>query len=414
MVRLLAMVNERDATVAMDNNNVGLDATMVPHEANLAAVAGRSALGRTTVLPRVDASGGHPAIVLESKDRYASESFLGEGAVGEVMRAVDNDIARPVAIKRLRAEVKSSPAMLLRFVEEIRTIGQLEHPNIVPIHDVGVDEHGDYFFVMKYVDGETLEHVIERLAAGDPAYHAKYTFEHRVRIFMGILEAIAHSHAKGIVHRDIKPANIMVGDHGQVMVMDWGLAKRIGTPDTARNAMVEMPIKNDRLHQTAVGAVIGTPAYMAPEQARGEEATESSDIYALCVLFDELITLDHYLSDCTTLDGLLDAIKTRPARLAAFKTNAHQPLPPMDLGWFVHDGLFKEPAKRYVSVQAMIDRLDMRSEGIIPIQCHITFAKRVIGTVTRFVDRHPMMATGVMALMFATSIAGTVLAVRAF
>jgi len=298
-----------------------------------------------------------------------------------------------------------SPAMLLRFVEEIRTVGQLEHPNIVPIHDVGIDEHGDYFFVMKYVDGETLEHVIERLQAGDPAYHAKYTIEHRTRIFMGILEAIAHAHARGFVHRDLKPANVMVGEHGQVMVMDWGLAKRVGAPEMAAT-LATATIDPGRLHHTAAGALLGTPAYMSPEQARGEEATEKSDIYSLSVLFYELLTLKHYLDDCTTLEAMLDGVQHRKAPMAGSVSSPYQRPPPMDLTWYLKAGLEKEPAKRYSSVQAMIDRLERRADGIVPIQCHITFAKRMNGMATRAIDRYPIQVSVAMLVGVVSSIGG--------
>ena len=111
-----------------------------------------------------------------------------------------------------------SPEALARFVEEIRTTGGLEHPNIVPIHDVGLDEKGRYYFIMKYVDGETLESILARLRAGDRETHARYGFERRVEIFKGVLEAIAYAHARGYIHRDIKPANIMVGAFGEVLV----------------------------------------------------------------------------------------------------------------------------------------------------------------------------------------------------
>src|SRR5512144_861010 len=147
---------------------------------------------RTTVLPRVEIVGERPAVVADGKVRYELASTLGEGGVGEVIKARDNDIDRDVAIKRLRPEMRGSHATVLRFAEEVRTVGRLEHPNIVPIHDVGVHENGDYFFVMKYVEGETLEQIIEKLAAGDPEYLRKYDYERRVEIMMGILEAISY------------------------------------------------------------------------------------------------------------------------------------------------------------------------------------------------------------------------------
>src|SRR5262249_26554491 len=161
-----------------------------------------------------------------------------------------------------------------RFVEEIRTIGRLEHPNIVPIHDVGVDERGDYYFVMKFVDGETLESIIDKLAAGDRAYHAKFGFERRVQIFLALLEAVRFAHTRGIVHRDIKPANVMVGAYGEVVLMDWGIAKSLhgdSVPEETPRPLVHASgSRRGTLFETQLGQLVGTPAYMSPEQARGE------------------------------------------------------------------------------------------------------------------------------------------------
>jgi tRNA A-37 threonylcarbamoyl transferase component Bud32 len=181
---------------------------------------------RTTVLPRIELNGAQAELVFDGKQRFEKIRLLGEGGLGEVVGAHDHDIGRKVAIKRLRAEVRS-PAALARFVDEIRTIGKLEHPNIIPIHDVGMDESGELYFVMKYVDGETLEDVIQKLAAGDREYHERYTFERRVEIFRALLEALAFAHDRGIIHRDIKPANVMIGKFGEVLLMDWGIAKSL-------------------------------------------------------------------------------------------------------------------------------------------------------------------------------------------
>ncbi len=145
-----------------------------------------SSLDQTTVLPQVELEGADARVVVHSRLRYETLAKLGEGGVGEVMSAQDHDIGRRVAIKRLRQHMKS-PLALARFVEEIRTTGQLEHPNVVPIHDVGVDDAGDYYFVMKRVDGETLESIIAKLASGDREYHRRYGYERRVEIFKGVL-----------------------------------------------------------------------------------------------------------------------------------------------------------------------------------------------------------------------------------
>src|SRR6185369_8827715 len=139
---------------------------------------------------------------------------------------------------------------------------------------VGVDELGRYFFVMKYVEGETLESIIEKLRARDPEYLLRYSVEVRLEIFLGVLHALEYAHAQGIVHRDVKPANVMVGRYGEVVLMDWGIARPIGAArDPAAGADGE--IEGDggargRMFATRVGSVIGTPAYMSPEQARGE------------------------------------------------------------------------------------------------------------------------------------------------
>ena len=137
---------------------------------------------------------------------------LGKGGMGEVSLVRDNDIGRIVALKRLYAPPSGDQSGLVRFISEVRTVGQLEHPNIVPIHDVGLDENGNYYFVMKYVDGETLEHIIKKLADGDPYYHQRYPVDVRLEIFMGLLRALQYAHDQGIVHRDIKPWNFPLLD----------------------------------------------------------------------------------------------------------------------------------------------------------------------------------------------------------
>ena len=197
------------------------------------ASSGPMSSTRVTVLPRVENEGEAVRLVRDERARYEPIRQLGMGGMGEVVLVHDQDIARPVAIKRLLPELDDA-ATLVRFVDEIRTVGQLEHPNIVPIHDVGVDEQGRYFFVMKYVEGETLEAIIEKLRAGDAAYHKRYTIERRMEIFLGVLHALEFAHSHGIVHRDIKPANVMVGRYGEVVLMDWGIAKPMAAARDSR------------------------------------------------------------------------------------------------------------------------------------------------------------------------------------
>ena len=358
---------------------------------------------RSTVLPRMELVGTTPTLVAQGKRRFDLVRKLGEGGLGEVIGAEDNDIGRKVALKKLRTEVKSD-ATLARFVEEIRTVGRLEHPNIIPIHDVGVDEAGDYYFVMKYVDGETLETVIEKLTAGDADYHRRYTIERRVQLFMGVLEAVAFAHAKGVIHRDIKPANIMVGPYGEVVLMDWGIAKPIrgGLEDAHLPRLEARREGRKRLFETQIGTVVGTPAYMAPEQARGGAVDERTDIYALSVLLFELLTLEHYLAGRDTLEAMLEGVLTVEAPMAIMMKNPHQPSIAPDLSWIIRGGLAKMPEHRYPSVNAMLERLQRRSEGEIQVQCHLTAMKHATNRWGHFIDRNPKAAT---AIFFAVPLA---------
>lgn len=362
----------------------------------------KASMDQTTVLPRIELDGAVAKVLHTSRRRYETHGKLGEGGVGEVLSALDHDIGREVAIKRLRARMKS-PMALARFVEEIRTTGRLEHPNVVPIHDVGVDDKGDFYFVMKQVDGETLESIIAKLAAGDPEYHRRYGFERRVEIFKGVLEAIHLAHSQSIIHRDIKPANVMVGAYGEVLLMDWGLAKclRADSPDlysviadeegAAGDPRPETPTESGRMFETHAGALLGTPAYMAPEQAEGKPADERSDIYSLCVMFHELLCLKHYLSDKKSVPEVLASIADTPVPAASFVKSPHQTAVPADLHHFVKVGVAKAPADRYQDVQSMLDRLDRRAEGNIPIECPMTAIKSTTNRFTKLLDARPTL-----------------------
>jgi serine/threonine-protein kinase len=372
------------------------DATIEARESAAQPVSLRSTTTRTTVLPRVQWTGDAATLVSTSRPRFASRGGLGEGGVGEVVAALDQDIGREVAIKRLRPDVQG-PAAMARFVDEIRTVGALEHPNIVPIHDVGVDEAGALYFVMRKVQGQTLEAIIEKLVAGDPLAHAHWTFERRVHLFRQLLEALAFAHDRGFVHRDIKPANVMVGHFGEVFLMDWGIAKPLAAEDHALPRIDAQP-QPARVTATHAGAIMGTPVYMSPEQARGDKADVRSDVYSLSVLLHEFLGLTHYLSDATTLEAVLHGVQHRPAPLVGFMKSPHQPTVPMDLGWFLRKGLEKDPAKRYATVAEMIERLDARDEGKIPIQCHVTFTKRVSREMLGWMDRHPVLFTMTLAI----------------
>ncbi|MFO0550619.1 MAG: serine/threonine-protein kinase [Polyangiaceae bacterium] len=376
---------------------------------------GRTTLGVLSALPRVEISQGRPQLVHDGKPRFEELRVLGQGGMGEVALVHDEDIDRTVAVKRLHPDIVADTVSdhatiaVARFVEEVRTVGRLEHPNIVPLHDVGLDAQGRFYFVMKYVEGEDLETVIEKLAAGDPAYEAQYTYEVRVQIFISLLRALEYAHAKGILHRDIKPANVMIGRYGEVVLMDWGIAKSVGTSSQIDAATSSLPaaaaskVTASRTHQTAVGALLGTPAYMSPEQARGEndKLDIRSDLYSACALFYELMVLRHYIHpEPQSLDELLMAIRERPLP-PVFDVRAHTSergvTPPIEYLHFLHQGLEKDPAARYQSAREMVERLQQVIDGRVPVQCPVTLTKRVTRESGRFVDRHPIVGVAAFA-----------------
>ncbi len=369
----------------------------------------RTTLGeaRTTMLPRVRLQEGRIELVSASERRYETVRALGQGGMGEVLLVQDNDIERRVAMKRLKEPEQQ--AALVRFLDEIKTVGHLEHPNIVPIYDAGVDENGACYFIMKYVEGEDLGSVIEKLHAGDSAYHARYPFEARARLFLDVLHAINYAHSRGIVHRDLKPQNIMIGAHGEVRVMDWGVARvmssgefQVSTPDSAQ---VSVSHQDAPAHETLPmrhsltghGAMIGTPAYMAPEQAMGDRIDQRADVYALCMLFYELMALQHPFAHKVTASMMIMATLKEEPVMATMVQHSHQLPVPAEYGHFIQKGLQKAPEERYQSVQEMIEELQRVMAGDFHVDCPVTFVKRAGHEVGTFVNRWPRF--GMVAVM---------------
>ncbi len=209
--------------------------------------------------------------------RYVLGERLGMGGMGEVVRAHDSELDRVVAMKRMRASQGSSSARR-RFFEEARTAAGLEHPNIVPVYDVGSDGDGCPYFTMKWIRGRTLAEILRGVAERKRRVLGDYPLSRRVQILQSVCMAIDFAHERGVIHRDLKPANILIGAFGEVHVVDWGLA-RSGEPENG----------SSRPDQTL--AVHGTPSYMAPEQARGDAVDRRTDIYGLGAVLYEILTL---------------------------------------------------------------------------------------------------------------------------
>ncbi|HVU00097.1 MAG TPA: serine/threonine-protein kinase [Polyangiaceae bacterium] len=374
---------------------VDLGETLALPEESAAPPPGASmratASGRSAVLPRRKA--GERAQEPE-RPRFEHVRLLGEGGMGQVELARDNDIRRTVAVKRLHAEAASDEAML-RFADEVRIVGQLEHPAIVPVYDVGRDESGQVYLVMKHLSGETMEQVIEKLRSGDATYREKYSFDFRAHLFLGVLDAMRYAHARGVIHRDLKPANVMIGPYGEVTVLDWGIAKPIHRKEGTEALPLDrtaLETGDKRLQETQLGALAGTPLYMSPEQAAGrnDELDERSDVYSLSVLFYEWLTLEHPLREKKTLPEVLAAIisgEVDPKKLAQRGVMAGVPAEWMNL---IARGLAKEREQRYQSVAELEDEIRGVLDGRVKIACHVTFSKRIAYEFLAWMDRHPL------------------------
>jgi serine/threonine-protein kinase len=221
--------------------------------------------------------------------------------MGEIYRAWDNLLHRHIALKVLRPELGRHGMVRARFLEEARSTAQLQHPGVVPVHDLGELPDGRLFFTMKEIEGRTFSELIDAVHAASPRgvwgrTADGWTFTRLVDAFRRVCEAVAHAHARGVIHRDIKSDNLMAGAHGEVLVLDWGIARRGESSDTdGAVAHAGTPGASSWLGsvrpRTRAGSVAGTPGYMSPEQARGEvdRVGAPSDVYSLgAVLFEVL------------------------------------------------------------------------------------------------------------------------------
>ena len=234
-------------------------------------------------IERLRAGGDTPDL---AGTRYRLLELVAHGGMGVVYAAEDEKLARRVALKVLDLPDKSGE-LAQRLMREARVLARLEHPGIVPVHDVGTLADGRVFYTMKFVEGERLDKHIAAI----------HSLPDRLRLFLRICDAVAFAHAQGVLHRDLKPANIMIGSFGEVLVVDWGLAK-ILRGEANREKLAEDPEAtilgsaasdantrdtNPGSQLTGCGTVMGTPGYMSPEQARGEvqHLDVRSDIYSL-------------------------------------------------------------------------------------------------------------------------------------
>jgi serine/threonine-protein kinase len=231
------------------------------------------------------------AASLSLDERFVDQGEIARGGMGAVHRVYEKSLGREVALKFLPPQRAANKRSRDRFLAEAQITGQLEHPNIIPVHELGQDDDGTFFFTMRLVEGETLTEFLE---AGDDEEH----LERALDVFFRACDALSFAHSRGVLHRDVKPSNIMVGEHGQVYLMDWGIAhvsQKVADETlsgeepslaTRRTTTLSTPAVDDR------GMVVGTYAYMSPEQARGDldDMDARTDVFGLGAVLFRIVT----------------------------------------------------------------------------------------------------------------------------
>ncbi len=302
----------------------------------------------------------------DSSRRYQDLGLLGEGGMGEVRRVYDRDLNRPLALKIILPQLVNDKNVVSRFISEAQATGQLQHPGIVPVHELGRLADGRYYFTMREIRGANLGDIIDEFhIARDDGPPTEWTLRRLVDVMLKVAEATAYAHSRNVLHRDIKPENILVGDFGEVLLVDWGLAKVIGTDDGDELETGQFSVTTQRTEgdgealKTVVGSVAGTPSYMPIEQALGDNDAQQkhSDVYALgAVLYDVLCGHPPYQAD--TAVGTLKLLLKGKA----------EPIPegpeyPEELRAICMKAMARKPEDRYVDGAAVVDALSGWLEG---------------------------------------------------
>ena len=333
---------------------------------------------------------------------------MGRGGMGRVLKARDPLLRREVAVKQL-LENKQDDTYQIRFLEEAQITGQLEHPGILPVHMLSISEDGQAFFSMRLASGRTFEDLLRERFAARGAKHPFLSLARLVSIFERIVETVGYAHSRLVIHRDLKPGNIMVGEYGEVWVLDWGLAKSIDSPDGPKKADLTI----DRISSvrkgipdglTLGGTTVGTPAYMAPEQARGEELSTAADIYSLGAILYHILTSQPPHSGKSQDEIIICAAEGRLVPVRETKIGREAP---KVLAAICEKCLMYEAHDRYASTAELLSDLRAYMAG----EETLASPDRLPDRIQRWMRRHRAAAFSLFVLVFGSLAMGLIVAV---
>lgn len=314
--------------------------------------------GAVTIATAPSASDAAPThadgISASTSARYLILAEVGQGGMAKVHSARDTELLRKVAIKSMGADIGRDAGMRARFLREVQITAQLEHPHVVPVYSLEAAAEGLPAYTMKLIQGRTFEDYLEETIAAyrsggkpDEAHDLPTRLEH----FLKVCDAIGYAHDKGVVHRDLKPANVMLGRHHEVYVMDWGICRLMSESGKQTLLATAASVDQDAA-RTLAGLIVGTPRYMAPEQAEGrnEDIGPATDQCALGLMLHELVTLQAPYAGEHAVEILINAARGQVEPM----TPAFPGMPvPRELRAIVARATSREPARRYPSVHAL-------------------------------------------------------------
>lgn len=341
----------------------------------------------------------------ENMARYIMGRKLGSGAIGQVIEATDEHLGRNVAIKILQDSGGIDRDRIARFIAEAQIIAQLEHPTIVPVHEIGRMPGGLPYFTMKQVRGQLLSEAINEMRINDKKDMKRYTNK-LLRRFSSLCNGIAYAHSKGVVHRDLKPDNIMIGEYGEIQIMDWGLAKVMNESEVRRASDVST-VRSSKSMSTLDGAIAGTPSYMSPEQARGEldRISPASDIFSLGLLLAEIVTLVRVFRSQESAITLRQVGRAGPIDITELNRKISVP---KEIQAIIRKCTMPEPQDRYQSAEDLSDDIKayMENRGVTAMP------DNQYDKVRKWTMRHQLIAgliTGVLIGFALSGIAHVVL-----